>query len=263
MANVKKKTKPKTRSETTKKRVNQQPVKSRVAIKKAKAKEKKEKKRRIKFRNVFLVMFISAFIAFLSYLLLQVPVKSIVIRGNNRMTDQEIIDIAGLRNYPSTLQTPSLSIQKKLEQDDFILKAKVEKRKFFTQVVITVTENRPLFFYQPENKVVLQDGTKTEGNFKIPTVLNQIPEEVYARFLKNMVEVPEDVLRKISEIRYYPSDVDKELFLMSMNDGNYVYATLPRFDKVNHYLEYVEGFNNKKGILHLDSGDYLEILEDK
>lgn len=245
----------------TKKRVNQKPLKSRVAVKKEKIRKIKEKKRRIKVRNVFSVMLLSALVALISYLLLQIPIGSIVIRGNSRMKDQEIIDIAGLREYPSTLKTTSLAIKKRLEQNDFILKAKVEKRKFMTQVVITVTENRPLFFYQPENKVVLQDGTKVEGNFKIPTVLNQIPEEVYERFLKKMADVPEDVLRKISEIRYYPSDVDKELFLMSINDGNYVYATLPRFEKVNDYLGYVKGANDRKGILHLDSGDYFEILE--
>ncbi len=262
MTKAKKKANAKTRM-NTKKAVNQKPLKSRVAVKKAKEKERKEKKRKIKFRNVFLVLLLSAIIAIFSYLLLQVPIGSIVIIGNDSLSDQTIIDLSGLREYPSTLQTTRTSIQRKLEANDFILNAKVEKKYFLTQVVITVTENKPLFFYQPENKVVLQDGTKVEGNFKIPIVLNQIPEEVYERFLKKMVDVPSDVLRKISEIRYYPTDVDEELFLMTMNDGNYVYATLPKFERVYHYLEYVEGFDNKKGILHLDSGDYLEILEDK
>ncbi len=262
MTKAKKKTNTKSRSDI-RKNVNQKPVKSRVAAKNAKEKERKEKKRKIKVRNVFLVLFLSAMVALFSYLLLQVPVGSIVIVGNSALSDQEIIDLSGLREYPSTLQTPRTSIQKKLEGNDFILNARVEKRRFLTQVIITVTENKPLFFYQPENKVVLQDGKKVDGDFKIPTVLNQIPEEVYERFLKKMADVPDDVLRKISEIRYYPSDVDEELFLLAMNDGNYVYATLPKFERVYHYLEYVEGFDNKKGILHLDSGDYLEILEEK
>ncbi len=246
----------------SKKKVNQKPVKSRVAVKNAREKELKEKKRKIKFRNVFLVMLISAIIALISYLLLQVPIGSIVIIGNNKISDQEIINISGIRTYPSTLRTPSSIIKKRLERNDLVLSAKVEKKKLLTQVVITVIENKPLFFYQPENKVVLQDGKKVDGIFKVPIVLNQIPEDVYERFLKKMIDVPEDVLRKISEIRYYPSDVDKELFLMSMNDGNYVYVTLPRFERIYRYLEYVESFGNKKGILHLDSGDYLEILEE-
>lgn len=267
MTKAKKKTSskqsPKTRSDRIKNKVPQKQNKSRVAVKKAKAKEIRNQKRKIKFRNVFLVMLISATIALICYLLLQVPIGSIIVEGNMRMSDQEIIDLAGIRDYPSTLQTPSMMIENRLEKNDFILEAKVTKRNLFTQVVISVTENKPLFFYQPENKVVLQDGTKVDGSFKIPTVLNQIPDSVYERFLKNMKDVPEDVLRKISEIRYYPSDVDKELFLLSMNDGNYVYATLPKFEKVYYYLDYAKSFQNKKGILHLESGDYLEVLEDK
>jgi len=230
---------------------------------KEKERKIKEKKRKLKFRNIFLTLLISALVALLCYLFMQVPIGSILVKGNEFFSDQSIIDLAGIREYPSTLRTPTITIQKKLEENDFIKTAKVEKRKFLTQVVIHVEENKPLFFYQPENKVVLQDGTKVEGDFQIPIVLNQIPEDVYNRFLEKMKQVPNDVLRKISEIRYYPSDVDSELFLLAMNDGIYVYATLPRFERVYHYLEYVEGFNNKKGILHLDSGDYLEILEDK
>lgn len=246
-----------------KKRNTQKQVKSRVAVKKEKERKIKEKKRKLKFRNIFLTLLISALIALFCYLFMQVPIKSILIKGNELFSDQSIIDLAGIREYPSTLRTPTITIQKKLEENDFIKTAKVEKRKFLTQIVIHVEENKPLFYYQPENKVVLQDGTRVEGDFQIPIVLNQIPEDVYNRFLEKMEKVPNDVLRKISEIRYYPSDVDSELFLLAMNDGIYVYATLPRFERVYHYLEYVEGFNNKKGILHLDSGDYLEILEDK
>ena len=44
-----------------------------------------------------------------------------------------------------------------------------------------------------------------------------------------------------------------------MNDGNYVYLTLNKFNKINNYLEIVRTFNNVKGILYLDSGEYFEI----
>lgn len=252
-----------TRSANTKKKLKQSQVKSRVAVKKEKANKIKQKKRRIRFRNVFLILFCCFAVVLSIYLLFQVPIKSIVIKGNNYLSDQEIIDIAGIRDYPETLMTPSNKIEKNLKENDLILKSSVKKRRFLQQVVITVEENKPLFYYLPENKVVLQDGTKIEENFSLPVVLNQIPEDVYKRFLKKMTPMPNDVLRKISEIRYSPTDVDAELFLMAMNDGNYVYVTLPKFERIYDYLEYVEGGNKNKGILHLDSGEYLEILEDK
>ena len=84
---------------------------------------------------------------------------------------------------------------------------------------------------------------------------------MYDKLLKKMAGVPLSVLDKMSEIKYVPNDVDSELFLISMNDGNYVYVTLSKFERIYNYIEYAEGFDNNKGILHLDSGDYLEIIE--
>ena len=77
-----------------------------------------------------------------------------------------------------------------------------------------------------------------------------------------MIGVHLSVLDKMSEIKYVPTDVDSELFLISMNDGNYVYVTLSKFERIYNYIEYAEGFGNNKGILHLDSGDYLEIIKE-
>ena len=67
---------------------------------------------------------------------------------------------------------------------------------------------------------------------------------------------------KISEIKYDPNDIDKERFYLTMNDGNYVYLTLNKFNKINSYLEIVKSFNDTKGILYLDSGEYFEIFND-
>ncbi len=237
--------------------------KTRMATKKEKEKKIKQRKRRIRLFNVFLSLLGIAFLGVVIYLLLQVPIQSIIVKGNIYLSDQEVIDMAGIREYPKTIPTSSIKIEKNLIQNDLILKATVKKGDFLRKVVITVEENKPLFYYQPDDLVVLQDGTKIEGNFRVPIVLNQIPEDVYKRFLKNMVSVPNDVLIKISEIRYYPTDVDAELFLMAMNDGNYVYVTLPKFERIYDYLEYAEGLGNKKGILHLDSGEYVEVLEGK
>ena len=44
-----------------------------------------------------------------------------------------------------------------------------------------------------------------------------------------------------------------------MVDGNEVYITISKMDKLNKYLSIIEKLDNKKGILYLDSGNYLEI----
>ena len=46
-----------------------------------------------------------------------------------------------------------------------------------------------------------------------------------------------------------------------MNDGNYVYLTLDRFNNVNSYIDIIKKFGSKKGILYLDSGEYFKVLK--
>ena len=65
----------------------------------------------------------------------------------------------------------------------------------------------------------------------------------------------------ISEIEYSKTDYDSERFLLYMNDCNEVYATISKLNKLNKYEEIVTKLNGKRGILYLDSGNYLEVKE--
>ena len=46
-----------------------------------------------------------------------------------------------------------------------------------------------------------------------------------------------------------------------MDDGNLVYITLNRITKINKYNSIYSSMDGKKGIIYLDSGDYVEIKE--
>ena len=69
-------------------------------------------------------------------------------------------------------------------------------------------------------------------------------------------------MRQISQIKYDPNDIDKKRFYLTMNDGNYVYLTLNKFERINNYLEIVKTFNNAKGVLYLDSGEYFKLFNE-
>ena len=73
--------------------------------------------------------------------------------------------------------------------------------------------------------------------------------------------IDENIRLMISEIEYYPNDIDKERFILTMNDGNYVYITLYKTYLVNDYIKILSTLENKKGILYLDSGNYFEIFK--
>lgn len=222
----------------------------------------KKKKVKFKYRNIILFIIVLIIIILVSYKVLNHHIESIVIKGNDYLSDQEIIDLAGIRDYPKSLTNSGLKIKERLETNDYIDKVSVKKRNLYREVIITVLENKPLFYYQYNNKTILSDGKEIDEMLDVPVLLNQVPDTVYKNFIKDMKEIDSDVLYKMSEIQYNPTEVDEELFLLTMTDGNYVYVTLDSFDEINQYLEIVKNFGNKRGILHLDSGNYFETLEE-
>ena len=98
-----------------------------------------------------------------------------------------------------------------------------------------------------------------DGNISNITLINKIPDTIYDKFISKFRDLEYSVLDRISEVRYNPNEVDSERFLILMNDENYVYVTLNRFLNLNKYVDIIKTFSGKKGVLHLDSGEYFEI----
>ena len=73
-----------------------------------------------------------------------------------------------------------------------------------------------------------------------------------------MTKLNKNVLCKISEIKYYPNDIDKDRYLAYMDDGNEVYLTVNKFKKLNKYDTILESIGKQNGVLYLDYGDYFE-----
>ncbi len=218
----------------------------------------KKKKRKIKVKNVLLVFILIILILLSLAFLTDVKINNIVIKGNTIYSDWEIIKKAGIDDYPSSLKTLSKTLEDRLEKDDYIKKAEV-KRPSLTKVVIEIEENLPLFYYLPASKTILADNKEVTDNFPVPTVINYIPDNIYKKFVLAMREINYDIVKRISEIKYDPNDVDDGRFFLTMNDGNGVYLTLNDFDKIDGYLDIIKEFDNKKGILYLDSGEYFEV----
>lgn len=217
-----------------------------------------KKKRKIKVKNVLFVFVLIVVILLGLAFLTDVKINNIVIKGNSLYTDWEIIEKAGLDDYPSSLKTLSKTIEDKLEDDDYIKSVDV-KRPSLTKVVIEIEENLPLFYYLPASKTILADKTEVTDNFPVPTVINYVPDKIYSKFLTAISEVNYDIVKRISEIKYDPNEVDDGRFFLTMNDGNQVYLTLNNFDRIDDYLDIIKEFDNKKGILYLDSGEYFEV----
>lgn len=223
---------------------------------------KNGKKRKIKYKNVLKFILIIFFLGLSFYFVLHIRIKNIYIVNNNFLDDQTIIDLAGLHDYPTLSAVNSEKIAHKLEKNDYIKKAKVKRSHFFREITITIEENRPLLYYDFADSYLLADGKSVKGNYDLPTLINQTPDSVLEKLLEQLDELDVDVLDRISEITYAPATGDDKLFYLTMSDGNDVYININTFSKLNDYIDIIRRFNNKKGTLNLDRGDYLEIYEE-
>ena len=223
-----------------------------------------KKKKRLKLIPFLLFVLVIAATFFLVDVLLDTRVENIIIKGNKIVTDQQIIDEAGLSNYPSFYKTTSYNIKKALEKNSFIKEVKV-KRSFYHVITIEVSEYKVLLKKETTGKLVLENmnevTTDQEIPYTVPRLVNDVPKNKYSKLLKNLLKVKRSVRSSISEFYYDPNEFDKDRFLIYMEDGNSVYLTLTKFRMINYYNDVLPQLDGKKGILYLDSGNHFQIME--
>lgn len=223
------------------------------------------KKKKLKIIPFLIVLLVIGGLSFGVYKTMTTKIKNIIISNADYLKDDYIIDLAGIRDYPSFYLTNSLKMKKKLLKSPYIREVKI-KREFYHILEIDVTVNRPLFINKDSGMVVFEDKRtilETEANivFRVPRLINYVPDDKYDTFIEKMAKVDKGTLGKISDIEYVPNDYDKDRFLLYMDDGNMVYLTLTKFKQIEYYNDVLEQLEGRKGILYLDSGNHFQIKE--
>ena len=223
------------------------------------------KKKKLKLLPCFIVLLLFGGLSFLVYFFLNLPIKNLIVKNTVYLNDDYVLELAGVKDYPSFWLLSTNEIEKKLETSPYILETDVE-RNFFHVLVISVTENKPLFINNTNHTVVFADKEEVKIDeeidlFRVPRLINYVPDNKYKTFVKGMANIKKDILGKISDIEYQPNDYDKDRFLLYMDDGNMVYLTLTKFDMINYYNDVLSQLENKKGILYLDNGNHFQIME--
>lgn len=214
--------------------------------------------KKFSFVKLLLVLLIMYVIGYFGYRVAISRITNIYIKNNNILTDQEVIDASGLRNYPSFILTTNYSIKNKLLKNDLVKKVKVKKG-LWGKVYIDIEEYNPLFIY--EDKVILDNKNEVGLDISLPILVNKVDDEILDKLISKYESVNDEIKLMISEIRYDPNDIDKERFLFTMSDGNYVYITLYKLSSIDEYLKITSTLKDKKGILYLDSGNYFEVFK--
>ena len=220
----------------------------------------KVKRKKLKIKNIIITIVITLLVISSIIEIIKLPIKNIYITGNKILNDKAIIELAELTDYPPHISTFFTNVKNKILENDYIKNVKI-KRTISRKIYIEIEEHKPICIYQ--NKLVLSSKKTIDNTYNIdyvPYVINNI-DEIYDKFVSKFNKIEKDVLLKISHVEYQPNEVDKERFLLYMTDSNYVYITLSKIDKINKYNSIVQELENKKGIIYLDSGDYVEIKD--
>lgn len=215
----------------------------------------KVKKRKINIKKILIFILLIVLLYNLIYFIINIKIKNIYIINNNIISDKEIIELSNLKDYPPYLKTLSFKIEKDILKNPYIKEVEVEKK--LLKIYINIKEYKPLAIYN--NKILLENNTLLDNTYNIkglPIIINEINT---LEFSNNFSKIDNDILLKISQIEYSPNEVDKERYLLYMNDGNSVYITLSKITKLNKYSSIANQMEGKNGIIYLDSGDYIEL----
>ena len=223
------------------------------------------KKTKIKLLPCLIVLLFFVALSFGIYYFVQLPIQNLIVEGTNYLKDDYVLELAGVRDYPSFYLISTRNIEDKLEESPYIQKAEV-KREFFFFFVLDIKESKPLFVNNTNHTVVFSNKEEVPALeevdlFRVPRLINYVPDDKYRSFIQGMADIEPDILGKISDIEYQPNDYDKDRFLLYMDDGNMVYLTLTKFDMINYYNDVLSQLENRKGILYLDNGNHFQIME--
>ena len=222
---------------------------------------KKKKKKKLKIKNIIIGVVLLSLIGYTFYWILKLPINNIYVSGNKILEEKEILSLANLEDYPSFLLTTKSEIKNNIKKNHYVKEVTV-KKSFGNKIYIEIEEYMPLCILE-NNKLLLSSGEELENTYNltdIPYLVTAIEDKTILKsFTEKFSKIDENILRQISQIEYIPVEVDKERFLLYMDDGNEVYITLTKIEKINKYNKIVEKMDGSHGIIYLDSGDYVEI----
>ena len=221
-------------------------------------KTKKVRKKKFSFKKFLLLSLFLYLIINLFCYTINLKIKNIYITGNNLVSDNEIIEKAKIKNYPSILKANSLLLKKRILKIDLIENVNIEKN-IFGKLTIRVKEYKPL--YKRQDNIILNNGKTTNKKIiGIPTLTSDLDKTIEKKFIKSFSKVNLNSIKLISEIEYCPSlsndvKIDNERFLAYMNDGNRVYFNLLNIENLNLYPKINSSLDNEKGFIYLDSSN--------
>lgn len=219
----------------------------------------KKYKKHIRFKRLIVFIIVFLILSFFAYKILTKKIDYIQINKTKYFTEQEILDILNIKDYNSFISINTFKLEKKLKNQSIIKDCKVTKDLF--KLKIEIEEYKVLWYYIDKDMYMIETGDliKSDRNIMVPSIKECLEEKQQKKFIKAFNSYSDDIIEKISEITYSPTNLDSKRYLFYMNDQNYVYINTSKLDTLNKYNDIVLELEGHKGILYLDSGNHFEI----
>src|SRR5699024_42533 len=228
----------------------------------------KLKERRRKKANRRLIFYLSLFLMLIIVIIyLQPPlsqVKKINIKGNDLLTDEEVIEQSKVSIGDNIWGTSPKKIRNSLVQSNVIHRAEV-KRSLPRELNITLEEFELIGYVVVEDKYypVLNSGERLpheNPSGEAPLFVNFTEDEYLERILDEFDKLSKSLFNLVSEVHWEPTENNKHKITVYMNDGYMVSGTIRDFaNKMEVYPSIVSQLDpEQKGIVHIGAGAYFE-----
>ena len=237
-------------------------------MEKQKSTKKKKLRSNVKIA-IKLLLLVAVILVGFSYIF-NLRIKNIYILGNDRIRDVEIIEIAGIKNYPAIYKLNKTKIKNSIKTIPLVSNVKV-KRNIFGKLTIEIEENKILFLYKYNNKFIASNGEElpeSKDYYGYPILINFTPDVVIKDLIDGLSKVDYEIVKMINEIEYSPykaqdgTIIENNRFVLKMNDGNTVYIDTPNIKNLNKYITIYASpeMDQTKGVIYLDSMNDSRIL---
>ncbi|TQR08185.1 cell division protein FtsQ/DivIB [Psychrobacillus soli] len=228
-------------------------------------KERRRRRTNKKF-SILLFLFVTTLLIVLYFQSAYSQVQTIELEGALLVPKEKYIEQSTLKLGDSMWGFKEKNIEKTLEQNEWVKFAHV-KRNWLTGVHIQVEEYKQIGYEENEGtlRIILENGKVIETDGQVLPLEGPIfsgfnEGKVRLRLIKELADLPSEVLLTISQIIYTPTENDAYSIQVFMNDGNEIKAIIPSFaEKMNYYPSIVSQLDpDIKGIIDLEVGSFFQ-----
>ena len=190
-------------------------------------------------------------------------VKVLSCKNNYYLSDSEVYDLANVSTKTRIFLMPSIILEKRVEKMPFVQSCDVSKKN--RKLTFNVQEKLIIGYYVKDNKnyALCQDGSSIEIEEQYLNMIVHFPllsnfnakqrKQLCEQFQKHHKVLTRELIEKFAEIVPYKTSYDKNMFKITMQDGNIVYTNLKSIKMLSKYQSVLTKLKGQSVCLVLDS----------